>query len=631
MNLTLVFECFFLIVIKDVCISLQTVRMPRSTISPVLSKFAEHTTVHGVPRIIRSKSKTSCFFWTLVCLASITAFSYYGYNILRRYLRYEKNVDMEISQKGIQFPQITVCNLNHISLDLLFDIMDRYDKFPWSDFESFSDSMMNYSKDTNEFVKKYFRYFHAIAQMQNKTRSEKNNTSFELQALDYAKSRKGLAAHLGKNETMNVSNPADLTILGCAYNSVNCTYEITEVFDAFFFKCHTLTIKKNKNETLTLYKAGLDKGVSLWLYAGKRPDEKSVPQLNNMRDRYLTFRYGIDDTAEPLGQALGARIVVHPHGTVPFPLKAGISVPTGSHTSIGFGVTNTIRIGKPYGACHESKTKGSLYHGYSYSLQYCQALCTQKVIIKQCKCTDIARPMVPGMQADGQDYPICSDVFWHLKKHCGNDSISMCDKLPLVYKAVTEEAACMETAATMMEDPKHYEEECQCYPSCDDIDFTYQISSLKWPRSDVFSYLQSYLGICFKNLNESREKIFRHHKKDLIKRLYFADKQEVTNRSMAERIIPHTMVVNVYISNINIMQVMESPGYGEEQMIADIGGMLGLFIGLSAIGLVEIIQLLIRICHRCCQKEKEEDQEKQDKLKIDLNEKQGEKAQFNKA
>ena len=57
-----------------------------------------------------------------------------------------------------------------------------------------------------------------------------------------------------------------------------------------------------------------------------------------------------------------------------------------------------------------------------------------------------------------------------------------------------------------------------------------------------------------------------------------------------------TSFVNVYMADTNMLVVKESAGYTEAEMVADLGGMLGLCLGISVITVAEILQMIIQYC-----------------------------------
>ena len=72
--------------------------------------------MHGVPRIINARSLTARVFWSIVCIGAFLIFLWTGANLLNQYYSYPKKVNVEIVQRPVPFPSVTVCNTGHLSL-----------------------------------------------------------------------------------------------------------------------------------------------------------------------------------------------------------------------------------------------------------------------------------------------------------------------------------------------------------------------------------------------------------------------------------------------------------------------------------------------------------------------------------
>jgi len=68
----------------------------------------------------------------------------------------------------------------------------------------------------------------------------------------------------------------------------------------------------------------------------------------------------------------------------------------------------------------------------------------------------------------------------------------------------------------------------------------------------------------------------------------------------------NTLLIEVYYERMNYQDLSESAAYGPVNLISDIGGQLGLWMGLSAITVVEFLSLcvllLIYCFAKCCRK-----------------------------
>ena len=53
--------------------------------------------------------------------------------------------------------------------------------------------------------------------------------------------------------------------------------------------------------------------------------------------------------------------------------------------------------------------------------------------------------------------------------------------------------------------------------------------------------------------------------------------------------------LNVYVSDSNVLQTEESADYTSSQLLSDIGGQLGLWVGISVITLAEVLELFMDV------------------------------------
>jgi hypothetical protein len=113
---------------------------------------------------------------------------------------------------------------------------------------------------------------------------------------------------------------------------------------------------------------------------------------------------------------------------------------------------------------------------------------------------------------------------------------------------------------------------CGCYPPCNDIvyDVGYSLSYLPEPtgeHNDFYSKINDFLQ---NDLPEPKRQLYQ--------------KLNTTSNRLISRL-------NVFIADSNIIKTTESPDYELIRLVSDIGGQLGLWIGISIITLVEVVQL----------------------------------------
>ena len=78
----------------------------------ILDRFSNDTTVHGLPRAIKAKSRPVRMFWVAALLLGVSICSAQFVALLTKYLSYPKKVTIEVvasdvqvcSQSGMQSP-----------------------------------------------------------------------------------------------------------------------------------------------------------------------------------------------------------------------------------------------------------------------------------------------------------------------------------------------------------------------------------------------------------------------------------------------------------------------------------------------------------------------------------------------
>ncbi|XP_070563558.1 uncharacterized protein [Ptychodera flava] len=103
---------------------------------------------------------------------------------------------------------------------------------------------------------------------------------------------------------------------------------------------------------------------------------------------------------------------------------------------------------------------------------------------------------------------------------------------------------------------------CDCPPLCNDRVYTSTVSMSTWPS-------QRYLNQLLKNLHSINSK-----------------SKKITDMASAQK---NLALVSVYYETLSSDLVKESPGYGGEDLTSDLGGLLGLYIGVSVITTIECV------------------------------------------
>ena len=96
----------------------------QSPMRAILENFADVTTVHGVPKIIKSRSNVARLFWVVICVGASSMFITQMTEVLTRYFRFDKKVTVEVVAEPVPFPSISICNMRNLDPHIL-NIINR--------------------------------------------------------------------------------------------------------------------------------------------------------------------------------------------------------------------------------------------------------------------------------------------------------------------------------------------------------------------------------------------------------------------------------------------------------------------------------------------------------------------------
>ncbi|XP_078661500.1 uncharacterized protein LOC144905634 [Branchiostoma floridae x Branchiostoma belcheri] len=173
-------------------------------------------------------------------------------------------------------------------------------------------------------------------------------------------------------------------------------------------------------------------------------------------------------------------------------------------------------------------TNTSSLYGGLYTYETCKRSCLQEALIEECGCSDELLAI---------NSTICSTL---------NESQECC------RQRVRKEH---ETNKLV----------CPCYQPCHEESYDVWVSSSSWPSETYSSYVL--------------EKIHtRSRSKKLPKNLYSIQKNLVR--------------LHLYYQNLNYQEIKDVPSFTEESLFSGLGGLLGLYIGLSVITVFEFCNLI---------------------------------------
>ena len=95
----------------------------------VVTDFADNTSCHGVGSISRSKHIAWKLVWSAVFLVAVGFLIRQLVTLLFRYQSFPKSTKVEVKSSALNFPSVTICNMNSLRLTAIEAHVDPLDEY----------------------------------------------------------------------------------------------------------------------------------------------------------------------------------------------------------------------------------------------------------------------------------------------------------------------------------------------------------------------------------------------------------------------------------------------------------------------------------------------------------------------
>ncbi|XP_078380361.1 epithelial sodium channel subunit alpha-like [Oculina patagonica] len=552
---------------------------PKPSIQKVILNFCGYTTAHGLGRLADGGGIFRRVAWSLFCIGALVMFVLQVYNLFVIYLRRPVSTVVNVQHEShVAFPAVTICNLNMI----------RYEKLPYGFIEGILEELQiealagsNNSQAANN------RSNPGATAGANANTAQPNNLPTQTgtpetptdEATTYPQHEQGNDATepTGYPTDATTYSPYDYDYSDYGYYDYDYDYyfggmeeetkeeqyEIEEAIRAVIALQNDSTVVDMGHQFEDLVFECSFRGYDCRNYS------KYWRHLWDYRyGNCFTFNGGTDDNGKKqkglsshitgptgglklnlfieqsqyipeLSDTAGARVVIHDQGQIPFPNNEGYSVLPSRSTAFGIR-RSLIERADPFGngSCvsDEDLNTDNIYvkkYGASYSRQTCLNSCHADKQIEDCGC------------AEGQ-FPSEAEIC-----NLRNSTTAKClEKIQL--KLLTGVLDC----------EKH------CPTPCKEVQFVSTLSMGHWPASGYESIL------------ESRVKENTVYANELYSGYYLSE---------------NLVQVKIYYEQLNYEKVSERLAYEGVNLVADIGGQLGLWIGISVLTCCEFLELAMMI------------------------------------
>ncbi|KAM4696444.1 epithelial sodium channel subunit gamma-like [Rhinophrynus dorsalis] len=236
----------------------------------------------------------------------------------------------------------------------------------------------------------------------------------------------------------------------------------------------------------------------------------------------------------------GIRLLIHDQSQMPFPEDEGVNIPPGAETDIGMMKVRINRLKSPYGSqCTEGENIRNFYkdiYGAGYTREACKRTCAQQCIMDNCGCShwEFAHPKE-------MNYPKCN---------LSHAAVRDCVKL-YEFKFA------------------HDELNCHCPLQCSEDLYELTVSGSQWPST---AFIENFS----KELKEMGGQM-----RDI------ADNPALIRDNFVK--------VVVYFKQLNFELIEEEPSMTEINLISNMGGLVGLWVGFSVCTLAEFFELFVDV------------------------------------
>uniref|UniRef100_S4RY81 Amiloride-sensitive sodium channel subunit beta n=1 Tax=Petromyzon marinus TaxID=7757 RepID=S4RY81_PETMA len=532
---------------------------PVASVSELLYWYCMNTNTHGCKRIV-VYGKKKRVLWFLITIIMLGVVLWQWVLLFQAYLSYGVSVSVNMGFQRMNFPAVTVCNLNAYRYSSMKDKikdLEAYTRVALQTLYNYTDSSTPSAYDTSYAVGPWQEIPLVLIDRRDPNRTvvtevmcsraavgiETHTVDNRVFHIGFCKSALGvccdsagdkcfyseylsgmtavkqwfhfnllsLLGNLSTEEKSNLSSSGDELIRSCLFSSDTCSAtNFTTFFHPMYGNCFIFNWGENET-VMQVSNPGVEYGLKLVL---------SIDQ-----DEYIPF----------LTTIAGAVIMVHDQNTYPFLSDLGVFVKTGVETSVGIEVGQLQRQGAPYSDCTMDGTDlpiTNLYNGTAYSVQACLRSCFQTKMIEMCGCGYYLYPLPPG------------------EKYCQNQNFT---GWRYCYYKLYEQFV---------------EEDMDCYTICKqpciESEYKMSISMSDWPSQSSEDWIFHILS---KERKHNVSRIF-NRKQDIIK-------------------------LNLFFQEFNSMTISESPAQTIVTLLSNLGGQFGFWMGGSVLCIIEFIEIII--------------------------------------
>lgn len=578
--------------------------------------FASHTGIHSVGSIADARSSLRRVLWACVLMAALAVYIYQVHEMVLKYMAHPVKTTTTVDYKmPMDFPAVTICNLNPIKGSVLRSkrfqrtINNKYGRRlrrvrrqnkPESEEEPTSPPIIFPSttiadveeKEVYEYIGDSttvtptpapdYSEYELPTSTANPVSTEKSlaQEKHELEAF------KGLVKIVDTNasefvesskwenrtttslrrdavvqgEFMYLVNSIDedvrkqLTynlgdlLIDCSFNGRNCIPDdFVRLQNPKYGLCFVFNVGRNSSmhqvPVRQVNSSGADVSLELTLY---------VDQQN-----YVT-------EAAPVA---GYKVVIHNPSRPPIPEKDGYVVGPGHFTALSVVLNEIERAPRPYGECKNFTDADNRAMNMFLTqlpmtkptLSSCMKTCEQLEIIKRCRCYSLLHGFDNAPAFDSVRNP--------------RSFLPACTMGPNTSQFQCLSMVTQQVAAGHIPCKTNFCKDKECQHSV----YQASTSSAAWPAENIFDRFRAMI---------------QNHPNPNIRMLL--KKSKIKNKTYVQEKLFYAsnfLKVKVFFEDLTIVNLKTQSSYGIHELLSELGGQGGLWLGVSVITLFELLEL----------------------------------------
>ncbi|PAA88193.1 hypothetical protein BOX15_Mlig007222g2 [Macrostomum lignano] len=594
-------------------------RYRRRVLFANIHSFASRTSAHGLSRFFSQQIPWLRLLWIVVVMGALTGLTMHTYKQISLFRDYPVSSTTRLLTNKFTFPDVTICD----------PLMKKFLRKQSSDLRRSNESILNY------FVLSYMM----AMQFANNKNSNQSDEAISVQATKMAYASFEHAVHTWPifNMTEVSARMLDMLVF-CQYNQETCSEKDFKVFyhrdygNCFSFKPHNRLMKSS----------GVEKGLVLVLYS------PSVDHIQN-NDWYSN----IVTTGLETG---GLRVVVHQKDTIPYPSEYGINSPSGMQTVLALNQVQTSLANTPTKQC-EPRTRFHAYdhilgntQSYEKQLTDCTTFEHMKRVRDKCNCT-IEGPVptetygsgerrinfchdIMGAQNPERTIKLIKNMVEFLRKNRNdlinprNNQLNMLayNNLPMHEKQAISAALehefhnevkqRLKSLRCALPELRSGRSQSKCLNMCKYTTYDFSVFQSRWPDlsleirganirlARIAQMLKNRVDSLNRNItnNHALNHSIASHNLNLshcmVNELNLKSNKfrNDTYCNQVHNIIRQCFLqLRVYPKTLTVRQLFEERSYELVNLFSDLGGIMGLWIGVSMVTLCEFAEIILII------------------------------------